>query len=75
MSAVPADIEITYKVPKRRHPVLAFVLQQPLGTAGLVVIADDPGGSVRAVGGAVRSADGGLRQHTGAVARSSARHR
>ena len=38
MSAVPADIEITYKVPKRRHPVLAFVLQQPLGTAGLVVI-------------------------------------
>jgi peptide/nickel transport system permease protein len=38
MSAVPAPIEITYKVPKRRHPVLAFVLQQPLGTAGLAVI-------------------------------------
>jgi peptide/nickel transport system permease protein len=29
---------ITYKVPKRRHPVLLFVTQQPLGAAGLVVI-------------------------------------
>lgn len=29
---------ITYKVPKRRHPVLLFMLQQPLGAAGLVVI-------------------------------------
>ena len=38
MSAVPGPIAITYKVPKRRHPVLAFVLQQPLGTAGIVVI-------------------------------------
>ncbi len=38
MSAVPATLEITYKVPRRRHPVLAFVLQQPLGTAGLAII-------------------------------------
>jgi len=38
MSAVPATFEITYKVPRRRHPVLAFALQQPLGTAGLTVI-------------------------------------
>jgi len=29
---------IPYKVPKRRHPVLAFVVQQPLGAAGLMVI-------------------------------------
>jgi peptide/nickel transport system permease protein len=29
---------IPYKVPKRRHPVLLFVTQQPLGAAGLVVI-------------------------------------
>ena len=29
---------ITYKVPQRRHPVLQFVLQQPLGAAGLVFI-------------------------------------
>jgi peptide/nickel transport system permease protein len=29
---------ITYKVPKRRHPVVLFVTQQPLGAAGLVVI-------------------------------------
>ncbi|MEK6594410.1 MAG: ABC transporter permease [Pseudomonadota bacterium] len=29
---------ITYKVPKRRHPVLQFVVQQPLGAAGLVII-------------------------------------
>src|SRR6185503_9769104 len=29
---------ITYKVPKRLHPVLLFVTQQPLGAAGLVVI-------------------------------------
>jgi len=38
MSSIPGTIEITYKVPKRRHPVLAFALQQPLGTAGLAVI-------------------------------------
>ena len=29
---------ISYKAPKRRHPVLLFVTQQPLGAAGLVVI-------------------------------------
>ncbi len=39
MSAVPANVEIKYKVPKRRHPVVAFIVQQPLGAAGLVVIA------------------------------------
>lgn len=38
MSAVPANVEIKYKVPKRRHPVAAFIVQQPLGAAGLVVI-------------------------------------
>lgn len=29
---------IGYKAPKRRHPVLQFMMQQPLGAAGLVVI-------------------------------------
>jgi peptide/nickel transport system permease protein len=29
---------IAYKVPKRRHPVLLFTTQQPLGAAGLVII-------------------------------------
>jgi len=29
---------ISYKVPKRRHPVLQFMVQQPLGAAGLVII-------------------------------------
>jgi peptide/nickel transport system permease protein len=29
---------IAYKVPKRRHPVLLFMTQQPLGAAGLVII-------------------------------------
>jgi peptide/nickel transport system permease protein len=29
---------ITYKAPKRRHPVLLFMTQQPLGAAGLVII-------------------------------------
>jgi peptide/nickel transport system permease protein len=33
-----AATAITYKVPKRRHPVLLFVTQQSLGAAGLVVI-------------------------------------
>ena len=36
MSTIAAAI--TYEVPKRRHPVLLFVTQQPLGAAGLVVI-------------------------------------
>ena len=38
MSAVPATFEIAYKVPRRRHPVLAFAVQQPLGAAGLAII-------------------------------------
>ena len=33
-----AAATITYKVPKRRHPVLLFMMQQPLGAAGLVII-------------------------------------
>jgi peptide/nickel transport system permease protein len=39
MSAVPDLVRIDYKVPRRRHPLVAFVLQQPLGTAGILVIA------------------------------------
>jgi peptide/nickel transport system permease protein len=37
MSTV-ATTSISYKVPKRRHPVLLFVTQQPLGAGGLVFI-------------------------------------
>jgi len=33
-----ATATIAYKVPKRRHPVLLFMTQQPLGAAGLVII-------------------------------------
>ena len=33
-----AATAITYKVPKRRHPVVLFMSQQPLGAAGLVII-------------------------------------
>ena len=33
-----AEATIEYKVPKRRHPVLLFVTQQPLGATGLLVI-------------------------------------
>jgi peptide/nickel transport system permease protein len=33
-----ASATITYKVPTRRHPVLQFVMQQPLGAAGLIFI-------------------------------------
>ncbi|MGH8700030.1 MAG: ABC transporter permease [Burkholderiales bacterium] len=33
-----ASTTIAYEVPKRWHPVLLFVTQQPLGAAGLVVI-------------------------------------
>ena len=36
MSSVAAMI--SYKVPKRRHPVVLFMMHQPLGAAGLVVI-------------------------------------
>ncbi len=34
----PAAPPIMYAIPKRRHPVTAFILQQPLGALGLVVI-------------------------------------
>jgi peptide/nickel transport system permease protein len=30
---------VAYRVPKRRHPAIAFIVNEPLGTAGLVVIA------------------------------------
>jgi peptide/nickel transport system permease protein len=33
-----ATQSIVYDLPKRRHPALSFVVQQPLGAAGLVVI-------------------------------------
>jgi peptide/nickel transport system permease protein len=33
-----AAATIAYKVPKRRHPVLLFITQQPLGAGGLIVI-------------------------------------
>lgn len=37
MSTVQA-LQIEYKMPVRRHPVLQFIMQQPLGAAGLVII-------------------------------------
>ena len=36
--AVTSIPTITYRVPKRRHPVMAFIVQQPLGALGLLVI-------------------------------------
>jgi len=33
-----ASTIIAYKIPARRHPVLLFITQQPLGAAGLVII-------------------------------------
>ena len=33
-----ATTALPYKIPKRRHPVLLFLLQQPLGAAGLAFI-------------------------------------
>ena len=33
-----ATTALSYKIPKRRHPVLQFMLQQPLGAAGLAFI-------------------------------------
>src|SRR5678815_3942744 len=33
-----ALLGMNYKVPRRRHPVVAFAVQQPLGTAGLLII-------------------------------------
>jgi peptide/nickel transport system permease protein len=38
MSTVSATPDIAYAPPKRRHPVVTFVAQQPLGSAGLAVI-------------------------------------
>lgn len=37
MSVVTAP-QVTYKVPKRRHPVMQFAVTQPLGAAGFVFI-------------------------------------
>jgi peptide/nickel transport system permease protein len=34
----PAASTLAYKVPKRRHPVLQFMMQQPLGAGGLAFI-------------------------------------
>ncbi|MFN7087708.1 MAG: ABC transporter permease [Burkholderiales bacterium] len=33
-----AAITVTYKVPRRRHPLLQFIVQQPLGAGGLAFI-------------------------------------
>jgi peptide/nickel transport system permease protein len=38
MANGPAAVTISYRVPKRRHPVLQFIVQQPFGAAGLVII-------------------------------------
>ncbi len=38
MAAVPGTPDIAYKVPKRRHPVLQFLITQPLGATGLAII-------------------------------------
>ncbi|MDO8533170.1 MAG: ABC transporter permease [Xanthobacteraceae bacterium] len=38
MSIITATPEITYKVPRRRHPAMQFVATQPLGAASLVFI-------------------------------------
>jgi len=38
MSTAAQALQIEYKVPVRRHPVLQFIMQQPLGAAGLVII-------------------------------------
>jgi peptide/nickel transport system permease protein len=38
MAVVTTTPEITYKAPKRRHPVVQFARTQPLGAAGLVFI-------------------------------------
>ncbi|HEX6004567.1 MAG TPA: ABC transporter permease [Burkholderiales bacterium] len=36
--STPAATAIGYKIPKRRHPVVQFMVQQPLGAAGLAII-------------------------------------
>jgi peptide/nickel transport system permease protein len=38
MTAITSSPQITYKVPKRRHPVVQFMLTQPTGTAGFIFI-------------------------------------
>ena len=38
MAVTTAGPEITYKVPKRRHPMVQFAVTQPLGASGLVII-------------------------------------
>lgn len=35
---LPSAIQVDYRIPKRHHPVVAFMRQQPLGSAGLLVI-------------------------------------
>ena len=36
--AVTSIPDVTFRVPKRRHPVMAFIVHQPLGALGLLVI-------------------------------------
>ena len=38
MSAIPGTPELAYRAPKTRHPVILFLVQQPLGAAGLAII-------------------------------------
>jgi peptide/nickel transport system permease protein len=38
MALITATPEITYKVPRRRHPAMQFLVTQPLGAASLVFI-------------------------------------
>ena len=35
---LPSAIQVDYRIPKRHHPLVAFIRQQPLGSAGLLVI-------------------------------------
>jgi peptide/nickel transport system permease protein len=38
MAIITTTLDITYKVPKRRHPAVQFVVTQPLGALSLVLI-------------------------------------
>jgi peptide/nickel transport system permease protein len=38
VSAISTTPEITYAKPRRRHPAITFIRQQPLGAAGLAII-------------------------------------
>jgi peptide/nickel transport system permease protein len=38
MSAIPGTPELAYRASKPRHPVVLFLVQQPLGAAGLAII-------------------------------------